>query len=169
MARCRTVQSNLTAWVDGELSRRWERKVRDHLERCQLCAAEAEALRSAVEVQTRVLRQGLHQAGVVPAGLWTRVAAHAQETHAAPLAWLFWLRPVVIVCAVVVLSLVGFVSAAGGPQAVLIPLGVKAPPPAVKRAPSMFTQYRMIEKLEILENFDTVDAVPLDDNDAAKG
>ncbi|HVM98261.1 MAG TPA: hypothetical protein VMT89_17835 [Candidatus Acidoferrales bacterium] len=101
--------------------------------------------------------------------LWTRIKARSEEVEPpSPMQWT-WLRFPLVVSAVVMLSLVGFVTVTGGPERVLIPLGVKAPPPAVKRAPEMFTKYRMIEKLDMLENFDTVDAVQVDDGEAGKG
>src|SRR5262249_41516280 len=56
---------------------------------------------------------------------------------------------------------------AGGPKAVLIPLGVAPPPPAVRSHPDLFKDYSLIQHLDALENFDTVESEPLDDDQAS--
>ena len=55
MASCRAMQEKLTAWVDGELSPRWDARLRQHVAVCTACAAAAAAIRAAVAWQRRCL------------------------------------------------------------------------------------------------------------------
>ena len=70
-----------------------------------------------------------------------------------------------VAAAAVILALVF----AGGPAAVLVPLGVESPPVAVKANPELFKDYPLIQHLDALENFDTVQSVPLDDDQTGQG
>ncbi len=49
------------------------------------------------------------------------------------------------------------VSAFGGPDTVLISLGLKSPPPAVQEQPDLFREYAIIRRLDVLEHLDTGD------------
>lgn len=164
MFACRVVDRNLTAWADGELAARAQRRVSRHLDTCAACATQARELQRAVQFQRQALRS-LQQSTEPPdEALWRAVlrARQAESPRRAAAGWA-WLRPLAIGCAVTMFSLVAFVGAAGGPQAVLVPLGIKQPPPVVSRAPALFKEYQVIEKLEMLEHFETVDTVPLDE------
>jgi hypothetical protein len=55
-----------------------------------------------------------------------------------------------------------------GPQMVLMPLGLESPPPAVAQHTGLFKDYPLIERLDVLEHFDTVESVPLDDEGASR-
>ena len=49
-----------------------------------------------------------------------------------------------------------------------MPLGLESPPPAVVQHTELFKDYPLIERLDVLEHFDTVESVPLDDESAAQ-
>jgi anti-sigma factor RsiW len=164
MSTCGTVRENLTAWIDGELSPRWTERVRGHVARCAACAAEADSLRSSIGLQRTVLRHLSTVADVDTAALQARLRrAMAAADTPRPSAWRWLLRPVVLAPALALVLVLGLFTAAGGPADVLVPLGVAPPPPAVKRAPGLFKDYSLIEHLDALEHFDTVEAEPLDD------
>src|SRR5206468_3127715 len=80
--------------------------------------------------------------------------------------WKWLLRPIPMALAAAALVVLMLVEVAGGPEDVLVPIGVKAPPPAVSHKPGLFRDYAIIEKLDALENFDTVEVEPLDDDQA---
>ena len=170
MASCGTVQEHLTAWIDGELSPRWGKRVREHLAGCARCAAEADGLRASIALQRRVLTR-LTAADVDVAMLQARfrraVDGDAEvERHRSLWNWL--LRPVVLAPALATLAVIVLLSAAGGPTDVLVPLGVTPPPPAVRRAPDLFKDYTLIQHLDELRHFDTVESEPLDDEQDAQ-
>jgi anti-sigma factor RsiW len=169
MASCGAVQENLTAWIDGELSPRWTARVREHVDACADCAAEAANLRASIMLQCRVLPR-LNAGEAVDAA---RLHARLQRAVAAaaaprPSLWQWIFRPLVLAPALALLLVLALFTAAGGPTDVLAPLGVAPPPPAVRRAPGLFKDYSMIQHLDALENFDTVEAEPLDDDPDAQ-
>jgi anti-sigma factor RsiW len=164
MPSCRSVRANLTAWIDGELSSRWEARVRRHLNGCEACVAEAENTRAAIESQRRWLGQAVALADFDPEPLRVRLRlAVAREPQPAP-GWLWPLRPLALAGAAVAAAIALAVFIAGGPKAVLIPLGVEPPPPVVATETDLFKDYVLIQHLDALENFDTVESVPLDDD-----
>lgn len=167
--RCQKARDNLTAWLDGALSSRWDEKLRQHLAGCSVCTAAADSLRKSIASQRNLLVAVAGPPTVNVPQLWVQLQREraAADTPVVP-ARLWWLRPAAFASAAVAASVVGFVGVAGGPEAVLIPLGVKAPPPAVKRAPVMFKEYSIIQKLDILEHFDTVEAMPLEEDAASE-
>lgn len=177
MPRCRKVRENLTAWIDGEVSASWQERIEQHLMRCSACNEEAEQLRNSIEQQRRVLPRLVEAAtvdsGALLAGIRRSLAA---DRRAEPtpgwrfnLDWKWVLRPIPLALAAAALLLITLVEAAGGPEDVLVPIGVKRPPAAVAHKPGMFRDYAIIEKLDALENFDTVDVEPLDDDQAERG
>lgn len=171
MARCRSIQKDLIAWVDGELSPRRSARVRGHVARCAQCTSDADGVRAAVGTQRRVLAQ-LAAVQVDHALLHARLRraiVGASRTEEQPGGERWWVRrqwltsPLVISGIVATLMIVLVVTLVGGPQAVLIPLGFEAPPVAVARQPDLFMDYPIIQHLDALEHFDTVEAVHLDD------
>ncbi len=174
MLGCRGVQANLTAWVDGELSpwrRRW---LAWHLARCGECATAANSMEAVVRVQRQALLQLVTPpVDIDTANLLREVRRQLAADPGADEGWFARrlapgaLRPLVITAATVMV-LLGFVARIGGPKDILIPLGVKSPPPKVKQEPDLFRNYSIIEELDALENFDTVEAEPLDENGAAQ-
>lgn len=179
LRNCAKIRENLTAWIDSELSRRWNDRVRRHLDTCAACAAEADSLRAAIAEQRRTL------ARVLALDNFDTTVLRAQLQHAldaradvgrwwkapgwdwSPWAWLA--RPVAVAGTVLAVATIGAVVFAGGPRAVLIPLGVESPPAAVTREPELFKDYPLIQRLDVLENFDTVESVPLDDDQTSEG
>lgn len=179
MPSCARVRSNLTAWIDGELTPRLDERVQLHLARCPACSAEAGSLRAAIARQGQVLARLTGAERVDARPLWAALhQAIAREERIPSRRWLprwdadaprwgWLLRPVTVVsatAAAVVLVFVVF----GGTQRVLVPLGVAPPPPAVARSPELFKDYSLIQHLDALENFDTVNAEPLDDEQTSE-
>jgi anti-sigma factor RsiW len=173
MASCRVIRENLTAWIDGELSSRWDDRVRGHLAECAACTTEADGLRKSIALQRRALSQVTSLPGFDPAPAWARVqralrtaAADTPETWTAVVrAW--FSRPLALAGAAVAVGLILLLAVAGGPKAVLIPLGVAPPPVAVTSHPDLFKDYSLIQHLDALENYDTVESEPLDDDQAS--
>jgi hypothetical protein len=114
---------------------------------------------------TQLTTVGDVDAAVLHARLRRAVAAAAEPR---PSRWRWVLRPVVLAPVLTLLLVLGLFTAAGGPADVLVPLGVASPPPAVKRAPGLFKDYSLIQHLDELEHFDTVEAEPLDDEPDAQ-
>lgn len=173
MLGCHTFSQDLTAWIEGELPERRYDHIREHLTGCARCSAEADSLRLAIAWQQRALRAvtSLDDIAAVPSRARLQRAL-AAETEKAPLwRWLpawssIWgrlaLASAALSFAVVVLLLTG------GPGMVLIPLGLESPPPAVVQHTELFKDYPLIERLDVLEHFDTVESMPLDDESAAQ-
>jgi hypothetical protein len=92
-------------------------------------------------------------------------SALAAEPNPAVRAWMPLFRPIAVAgAAAMVGAILLLLSVVGGPTAVLVPLGVESPPVAVTREPELFENYRLIQQLDVLENFDTVESEPLDDD-----
>jgi anti-sigma factor RsiW len=165
MTNCRAVGADLTAWCDGELSHRRAKRIEHHLAGCATCSAEAESLSAAVRWQRRALPRLTAVADcefeVLQARLRGALAAEP-ELRVPFWSWLF--RPVAIAAAAAMIGVIALFSIMGGPNAVLIPLGVESPPVAVSSEPELFENYQLIQHLDALENFDTVESVPLNDD-----
>ena len=146
--------------------------MRAHLARCSRCTSEVESIRAAVAAQqsalTRLIAVQVDH-DLLHARL-KRTLASASSAGARGgdrLGWSRWswpTHPVMITAVAATLAIVMVVALAGGPRAILIPLGLEAPPVAVARQPDLFMDYAIIQRLDALEHFDTVEAVPLDDN-----
>jgi len=173
MPGCHTVSQDLTAWIEGELPERRCDQIRAHLTACARCNAEAGSLRMAIAWQQRALRAVTSLDGIATAALRAQLQyALAEAEERTPLwrwrpAWSsIWgrlaLAGAAFSFAVVVLLL------AGGPSMVLMPLGLESPPVAVVQHTELFKDYPLIERLDVLEHFDTVESMPLDDDSAAQ-
>jgi anti-sigma factor RsiW len=167
MMKCRAVKGDLTAWCDGELSPRRAERIERHLAECTRCSAEAASLSAAIQWQRQALPRAAALAdcefGALRASLKRSLAA---ETAPRAPFWLGLFRPVAVAAAAAVVGVIVLFSFMGGPSAVLIPLGVEAPPVAVRSEPELFENYQLIQHLDALENFDTVESIPLDDDQA---
>jgi len=169
MPRCSTIRENLTAWADGELSGRWRQRVETHLERCPVCHQQASELHSVVRRHERVLRRAVAidpvDAHRLLGGVRRALAAQDLAGIEPRISWVrrWILRPLPLAVAASLLLTITLTEVAGGPDDVLVPLGVKDPPAEVSKKPVMFRDYAIIEQLEVLENFDTVVVEPLDD------
>ncbi len=176
MPRCSTIKQNLTAWIDEELPQAQAERVDLHLARCLACSGEAELLRLSIDAQRQTLAQLVAVAEVDATALFARVRRAMAESPAEPAlawwrdwSWTSLARPVPLALAAAAVLVMALVEVAGGPEDVLVPIGVKAPPAVVSHKPGMFRDYAIIEKLDALENFDTVEVEPLDDDQADQG
>jgi Putative zinc-finger len=174
MTSCHEIGEDLTAWIEDQLPTRRRERVRAHLSACAPCAAEADSLRTAIAWQQRALRAvsvlDNIDAAAMKAGLRRGLAAEAAEVAAA---WTvrdvwasMWGR--LALAGVTVSLVVLVVLLAIGPGMVLMPLGLESPPQAVAQHTEFFKDYPLIEQLDVLEHFDTVESVPLDDGEARK-
>jgi anti-sigma factor RsiW len=169
MSACAAARENLTAWLDGELSERQARSIDQHVEACAGCAAVLHQLRTAVAVQRLALPRVAVTEAIDTERLWRRLhAAVLDEPDGQHSLWTWLWRPFALASLAATAMLVGFLIVAGGPRAVLLPLGVVAPPPDVAQRPDLFKDYRLIEQLDALENFDTVETVPLEDDSSSE-
>ncbi len=139
-------------------------------------------MRAAIQGQRRLLPRLAAAPDLDSGALWTalqeELASAAQSPPPERRPWLRWWetlegwewlwRPVAVVGGAVAVVLVAALALLGGPQKVLVPLGVAPPPPAVSRSPEFFKDYSLIQHLDALENFDTVNAEPLDDAQASE-
>ncbi len=169
MATCQAVQANLTAWIDGELSAGWNDRIRQHVAACPACAGEAAGLRRSIEWQRCALPRvvALDDFSAAPLRARLQCALVAEPAESQP-GWTWLIRPLAVAGGALAAATILLVLIAGGPKAVLIPLGVEPPPVAVTREPELFTDYPLIQHLDALENFDTVQSVPLDDDQASQ-
>jgi anti-sigma factor RsiW len=167
MMNCRVVKGDLSAWCDGELSRRRAKRIEQHLAGCSACAAEAQSVAAAIRWQGQALPRITAVADYEFSALQARLRrALADEPVPQAPFWSWFFRPVAIAAAAAMFAVVMLFSIMGGPKAVLIPLGVESPPVAVSSQPELFEDYQLIQRLDALENFDTVESVPLDDDRA---
>src|SRR5262249_9845294 len=107
---------------------------------------------------------------VAPA--WARLRGRLEESPEPP-AWVerlrTWVwRPIAVASAAAAMAMVALMVMAGGPTAVLIPIGAQSPPAGVRNQPGLFKDYTLIQQLDALENFDTVESEPLDDDQASR-
>ena len=174
MSGCQDFREDLTAWAEGQLPARQHERISEHVTHCAHCAAEADSLRSAIAWQQRALRAVASMDGVDPLALSARLRREltAVANDKAP-AWSLrdvWAtmvgRLVLAGAAVSVAAAVLLLKI--GPGMVLMPLGLEAPPPAVTQQTDFFKDYPLIERLDVLEHFDTVESVPLDDDSTSQ-
>ena len=174
MSGCHDFSEDLTAWVDGQLPDRRHDQIRQHLAACARCSAEMHSLRTAITWQRHALRAMTVADGIDAVALKTRLRRTlAAEVDEGIPAWTLrdvwaslWGRLALVGATVSVA--VAVLLLAGGPGMVLMPLGLESPPPAVVQQTELFKDYPMIERLDVLEHFDTVESVPLDDEGAAQ-
>lgn len=167
MGGCRFVQRNLTAWVDEALSARAQVRVTEHLRRCPECAATAAAWRGMIAGQRQVLRTLSAGSAVDAERLHARVRGVLAAEPAGKVESFFdlpWLPRPLVIAGGAVLAGVALLLLFGGPAATLMALGIEAPPVAVARQTDLFTEYSVIQQLDALQHFDTVEAVQLDDH-----
>lgn len=164
---CPHCRDHLTALVDGELGALADAWLRLHLRRNPPCAAAADELRRAVQLQTALLAAPAGVAGDdLLAGLRRSIAAlgtPAPAAEAAPVAAVpSWPRPLLAgLAAAAALVVVAAGLGGRGAERVLVPLGLEDPPAAVAKKPELFHEYDLIRELEALENFDAVNRVRL--------
>jgi hypothetical protein len=168
MTACHTVREDLTAWVDGELPLRRSEQLRRHLTDCAVCAAEAQRARAAMSRQRSVLTRALGAEEVDANALWSRLrTAMAEAAPEADPWWRLRWRPLMVAGTAVAAAAVTLFLLAGGPDTILVPLGIETPPVELAREPELFRDYPIIERLDALEYFDRVQTVPLEEGGAA--
>jgi len=174
MSRCQDFREDLTAWAEGQLPARQHERVSEHVTHCPHCGAEANRLRSAIAWQQHALRAVASLDGVDPLALSARLRREltAAANDKAPAwslrdVWGTMLGRLALAGAAVSVAAVVLLLAIG-PGMVLMPLGLEAPPPAVTQQTDFFKDYPLIERLDVLEHFDTVESVPLDDDSASQ-
>jgi anti-sigma factor RsiW len=174
MLGCHNVSEDLTAWLDGQLPRRQHERIRLHITQCARCAAEVNSLGAAIAWQQHALPAVSALDGVDTSALKVKLRySMAKEADGGVPVWglhrvwtSMWGRLALAGAAAAVVAIVFLL--AGGPGMVLMPLGLESPPPAVARQTELFKEYPLIERLDVLEHFDTVESVPLDDDSASK-
>lgn len=173
MPGCHNVSQDLTAWIEGELPERRCDHIREHLRTCVRCSAEAGSLRMAIAWQQRALSAVTTVDDLAIVALRARLQSGLVEAEERTTLWRW--RPVwssmwarLAFAGAAVSFAVVVVLLAGGPGMVLMPLGLESPPAAVVQHTELFKDYPLIERLDVLEHFDTVESMPLDDESAAQ-
>jgi anti-sigma factor RsiW len=174
MPGCHNLSEDLTAWIEGQLLPRQHERIRLHIAHCVRCAREIDSLRAAIAWQQHALRAVTALDGVDTSVLKARLRHDlAKDAASATPAWnlrhvwaSMWGRLALAGAAAVVVAIVFLL--AGGPGMVLMPLGLESPPPAVAQQTELFKDYPLIERLDVLEHFDTVESVPLEDDSASQ-
>ena len=164
----------MTAWVDGALPAPRHSLLSQHLTQCARCAAEVEGLRTAITWQQQALRGLATLDDLDPHALTVRLQRElAAEADGQVPAWgirhvwaSMWGRLALAGAAVSLAAIVLLLAV--GPGMVLMPLGLESPPPAVVQRTELFKDYPLIERLDVLEHFDTVESVPLDDESVSQ-
>ncbi len=161
MISCQSVQEDLTAWIDGELPVDRAAVVRQHVAECTTCSAEVESLRAAIKWHRQALVHAIALEDFDPTPLSWRLDRALRRDEERRWHWVW--RPAVFAGAAMAVAASILMVIAGGPGAVLIPLGLESPPVAVSQEPELFKNYLLIQRLDLLEHFDNVQAVPLED------
>ena len=157
---CSQAREELTALVDGALEPAEAEVLRRHLDGCAACTHEL----AGIEHTVALTRDALAELPALRPGFDTRLRARLDEVRAAPRPWyrLAW-RPF-FVGALATAGVLLMARSVGGPSAVLVPLGIQSPPKKVAEKPVLYTDYAIIERLDELENFETVIQTPLEDD-----
>lgn len=155
---CSAIREELTALADGALTGGADAVVRAHVAGCGDCAAELSGIQATVDLSRRVL---VDELPTLRPGFETRLRARLAEETERGRSRARWWRPA-FVGALVAASVLLMARSVGGPSAVLVPLGIQAPPKKVAEKPVLFKDYEIIEHLEELENFETVIQTPLE-------
>ena len=153
---CAETRDELTALADGQLPSREAAVIRAHVGNCRDCTAELSGIEAAIGLSRTLLAEELP---VLRPGFDTRLRARLEEA-AAPRRRSWW-RPF-LVGSMATAGVLLMARSVGGPTAVLVPLGIQAPPKKVAEKPVLFKDYEIIEHLDELENFETVIQTPLE-------
>ena len=154
---CSEAREELTALADGALETAPAEAVRRHVRGCTSCAAELAAIEEAVAFT----REAFAELPELRPGFETRLRARLAEAAAAP-SWYRRLWRPLFVGALASVGVLVMARSVGGPSAVLVPLGIQAPPKKVAEKPVLYKDYEIIEHLDELENFETVIQTPLE-------
>ncbi len=152
----------MTAFADGALQPRRAARLNAHVRVCAACHAELREIERTIAMQKAALQAPLPE---LSPEFELRLRQRLQELRRSD-AYPTWAARIWKPALAAGLAAAGVLLAAaplGGPSAVLVPLGIAPPPPKVAREPELFRDYPIIEHLDELENFDTVQAIPLED------
>ncbi len=169
MTRCSDIRKDLTALADGALTGAEAERLRDHLQTCGDCRRELRSIERTVHIQQSALALPLPELSL---GFETRLRqklAEANEVSPGWAAWLAWIWKPLAVAAVTATAILVAAGPLGGPSTVLVPLGLQSPPPKLAKETELFQDYPIIEHLDEFENFESVEAIPLDENGKRKG
>lgn len=163
--QCAAIAEDLTALADGELAPERAVTIRDHLSSCGDCSKQLTAIERSLVLQRRSLSELPELRPGFDTRMWARLdEVRAQESRSR---WSLWWKPLAIAAGAAAAVLVA-AAPLGGPSAVLVPLGIQRPPAKVAKQTDLFRDYQIIEHLDELEHFDTVESEPLDDNSQDK-
>ena len=157
---CSDAQADLTALVDGALEASQADAVRRHLGGCATCSAEL----AGIEDIILLTGDTLAELPVLRPGFETRLRARLAAARESSRPWYRRLWRPIFVGAFASAGVLIMAGSVGGPSAVLVPLGIKAPPKVVAEKPELFKDYAIIEHLDELENFETVIQTPLEND-----
>lgn len=155
---CSEAQVELTALADGALEASEAAALRRHVDGCPACSTEL----AEIAVVVQMSRATLAELPVLRPGFETRLRARLAEETADSRRWYQRLWRPALVGALTAAGVLIMARSVGGPSAVLVPLGITAPPKIVAEKPVLFKDYQIIERLDELENFETVIQTPLE-------
>jgi len=162
--RCRSVRRELTALAEGELRPTLAAKARAHVQRCAPCARELRDTEKAIAVQRAALASTLPELSFTfETRLRQRLREAAAEADSRSVRGVTWLWKPALVAGVAVLAVLVAAGSLDQPSPVLVPLGIQAPPAKLAKEPDLFLDYPIIEHLEELENFETVNRLPYEE------
>lgn len=165
--RCWLARRHLVAWIDGELPPDPARRIEQHVVGCADCRALATQLSAAIDRQRLLLQSVREPATVDLDAAWATLWRAAADPPAAPRPPLW--QPVFAGALAGALGVLLAALVSGRPRTVLVPLGIEAPPHPVAQQPQLYRDYPILEQLDALEHFDTVESVPLDDHASDSG
>jgi anti-sigma factor RsiW len=161
MSSCDSVRKQLTAWVDGELGRRQRERIRRHLQSCPDCRAEADSIRIAVQRQQHGLRRVSGASGTDVAAMYRSLQRRLADTPHYRAGWSARVTATRLVSALTAAAAAMTITwMAGGMDAILIPLGLETPPPALTGRADLFKDYPVIQYLDVLETLEETESAP---------
>ncbi len=168
MANCEAIRTDLTAHADGQRSRWRQWRAQRHCRRCRDCEAHAGRIAQDISDQAILLTRALAvpdlDADAMRRKTRILIAALPREDEAPTPVARWYARPALALATLLLAIAVGTWQA-GGTDTVLITLGILDPPSTVAHETELFQEYRLIQHLDALENFDSVNSVPLDEGD----
>jgi len=165
--RCWLTRRRLVAWIDGELPPPAARGVERHVVDCAECRRRAARLGESIDRQRTLLARAQVPPAVDVAAAWATLweVAATRESVPRPPVW----HPALVGSVATALVVLLAVLVSGRPRVVLVPLGIEAPPHAVAQQPGLYRDLPILERLDALEHFDTVQSVPLEDGHSHSG
>jgi anti-sigma factor RsiW len=153
---CRSIEADLTAYVDGELAGWRAAWIRRHLNRCSVCAGQVRSIERSVAVQRRLLAAYAGAQRVDADEIWGRMRHRLKEPliAGAPRQRLRWAPSTRLVLAAATACAVAAVFLSRVLDPWLIAVGIEDPPRVLAEKPELFLEYRLFEHLEAIERID---------------